>query len=764
MDKMVSRTKVASPLISEAAGELYTLAEDAYKLAVEHAWEARRPDGHWNGELLSNATITAEQVFFYQSLGMTPIPDGGAYQHYLLSNQQQDGSWSIAPDYPGDVSTSAEAYLALKVLGVPQHHEAMRRGRAFIRRCGGIATVRIFTRIFFAQFGLFPWDAIPQLPAEFILCPSFMPINVYRLSSWARSTLIPLLIIRHHQKVYPLPDGGGQPNPNSKYLDELWIHPENKHVPYGPSLMKPWGSDLWSLMFSGIDTALYWLGGLKPFWPVRNFARRKCVEWILDRQEKQGDWAGIIPPMHAGVQALLLEGYKLEDARIQSAIAAIERFTWQDEGGKRLQSCVSPVWDTVLMTRALCDGPASTTTGEKDRLGHDNREEGLQLDDERLRQTVRWIKSHQLLGPEGDWRIYNPTLAPGGFSFEYRNTWYPDVDDTAAAILALVSQDPCAIDSATVTSATAWICGMQNRDGGWAAFDLDNDRLWLNRIPFSDMDALCDPSSADITGRILEAFGLMQRLAAQGEFLNSRTLNQIGRACPRGVAYLLQQQEQSGSWYGRWGSNYVYGTSNVLCGLAYFTEGDEEVEDAIRAAAGWLERVQNPDDGGWGEDLRSYRDPERAGRGGPSTPSQTAWALMGLLAVCGGKTSPAIEAGVKHLVETQVYSGGSGSEDGSQKRTATWAERQYTGTGFPNFFYIGYSLYRHYFPIMALGRYLCAFQKVGSSGGKKMTIESNTSRLLTSSSLEEEMLESPVDSGYSDTSGSCELKIGSGRD
>ncbi|KAK8109493.1 terpene cyclase [Apiospora kogelbergensis] len=746
-DPMESEVKVVSSLIRGAV-DLYGLAEKAHRLAVEHAWETRRPDGHWNGELLSNATITAEQVFFYQSLGSSPIPDAEAYQYYLLSQQQQDGSWSIAPDYPGDVSTSAEAYLALKILGVPQHHEAMRRGRAFIRRCGGVAAVRIFTRIFFAQFGLFPWDAVPQLPAEFILCPSFAPINVYRLSSWARSTLIPLLIIRHHQKIYPLPEGGDQPDPHSKYLDELWLHPGNKNIPYGPSLARPWESDLWSLMFGSIDTALYWLGGLKPFWPVRRYARRKCVEWILDRQEKQGDWAGIIPPMHAGVQALLLEGYKLEDVRIQSAIAAIERFTWQDEGGKRLQSCVSPVWDTVLMTRSLSPRKPEKK-GEAESWSQD----------ERLRQTVRWIKSHQLLGPEGDWRIYNPALEAGGFSFEYSNTWYPDVDDTAAAILALVSQDAAAaLDSATVASAAAWICGMQNRDGGWAAFDLDNDRLWLNRIPFSDMDALCDPSSADVTGRILEAFGLMQRHAARGAFLDARTLDRIGRACPRGVAYLLRQQERDGSWYGRWGANYVYGTSNALCGLAYFAEGDDEVEDAVRAAAGWLEAAQNPDDGGWGEDLRSYRDPERAGRGAPSTPSQTAWALMGLLAACKGKTSPAIEAGIRHLVETQVYSGG--ADRGSTQSMATWAERQYTGTGFPNFFYIGYTMYRHYFPIMALGRYLTAFKRVGES--QKITIDSMSERVTAS--LEEEMLESPVDSGYSDVSASCELKARSDSD
>ncbi|KAK7972540.1 hypothetical protein PG988_006674 [Apiospora saccharicola] len=732
---MESKTNEVSPSVREAAVELYTLAENAHKLAVEHAWESRRPDGHWNGELLSNVTITAEQIFFYQMLGMTPIPQGDAYVHWLLSNQQPDGSWSIAPDYAGDVSCSTEAYLALKLLGVRQDHEAMRRGRAFIRRCGGIATVRIFTRFFLAQFGLFPWAATPQLPVEFILFPSFLPVNIYRLASWARSTVIPMLIIRHHEKIYPLPDSHGKPEAHSQYLDELWIHPGNKHVPYGPSLARPWGSDPWSLMFSGLDTALYCLSGLRPFWPVRRYARRKCVEWILERQEKEGDWAGIIQPVHAGVQALLLEGYKLGDARIQSALAALDRLTLQDAGGKRVQVCMSAVWDTVLMTRALCDGPPTAIPGDG------KKEEGLQkLDEnERIGQSVRWIKSHQLLGPEGDWRVSQPNLAPGGFSFEYFNTWYPDLDDTAAAILALINQDPAAIDSATVTSAAAWVCGMQNRDGGWGAFDRDNDSLWLNRIPFSDMDALCDPSSADVTGRILEAFGLMQRLAARGEFLNSRTFDLLGRACTRAF----------GGWFGRWGANYLYGTSNVLCGLAYFAEGDEQVEDTIRAAVGWLESVQNSDDddGGWGED--------------------TAWALMGLLAVCNGKTSPAIEAGVKHLVETQVYSGGSGSEDedGSDKRAATWAERQYTGTGFPNYLYLGYTMYRHYFPIMALGRYLCAFQKVEpSTTVGKMTIDSHRGRLLTSTSLEEEMLESPVDSGYSDTSGSCELKSGMGRD
>ncbi|KAK7946286.1 prenyltransferase and squalene oxidase repeat protein [Apiospora aurea] len=744
---MGSQAKVISPLPRDAGnGDLYALAQSAHQLAVSHAWKLRRPDGHWNGELLSNATITAEQVFFHPSLRpTTPIPDADAdaYRHYLLSNQQPDGAWGIAPDHPGDVSTSAEAYLALKIVGVPPHHDAMRRGRAFIRRCGGVAMVRVFTRIFFAQFGLFPWDAVPQLPAEFILCPAWAPINVYRLSSWARSTLVPLLIIRHHQKIYPLPDADGRPDPQSTYLDELWIDPGNKHVQYSPSLLRPWESDLRSLMFGGIDTALYWLGGLKPFWPARRYARRKCVEWILERQEKRGG-LGRDHPADARRRASVAAG-GVQAGRPADPISH-RRHRARHVAGRRRQA------PTVVRLARVGHGPddpgpvrRAGSSGSNKEEFEETEERGQQHNDERLRQTVRWIKTHQLLGPEGDWRIYNPALAPGGFSFEYSNTWYPDVDDTAAAILALVNQDPAgALDSATVTSAAAWICGMQNQDGGWAAFDLDNDRLWLNSIPFSDMDALCNPSSADVTGRILEAFGLMQRLAAQGEFLNARTLDLIGRACPRGVAYLLQQQEASGSWYDRWGSNYIYGTSNVLCGVTYFSEGDEEVEDAVQAAAGWLENVQNAD----------------ARRAGPSTPPQTAWALMGLLAVCNDETSHAIESGIGHLVETQAYSG-SGGEHISEKITATWTERQYTGTGFPNFFYIGYSLYRHYFPIMALGRYLSAFKKVQPD--EKVTIDSDAGS-RTIFSLEEEMLESPMDSGYSDTPASCELKVDLKRD
>ena len=648
--------------------DLFFRAETTIKLATEYAWNNAKEDGHWNGELKANATLTAEQIFLYQSLGID-IPDGSAYKDYLLSQQQEDGSWSIAPDYPGDVSTSSEAYLALKILGLSSDSPEMQKARAFIRGAGGIARVRIFTRIFFAQFGLFPWNAVPQMPAEFILAPSFFPMNIYRLSSWARSTIVPLLVIRHHEHVYALPNGLSK---NNSFIDELWLDPAQKTISYYNPLLNIKRNDPFTWLFSTMDYVLYWLGGLKRQ-PLRPLAIRRCIEWILDHQEPEGDWAGIIPPMHAGIQALLLEGYTIEHKVIQKGMQAIERFTWKDDLGKRLQSCVSPVWDTVLMTRSLCD---------------------VRLDpqDPRLSKAIRWIKSRQLLGDEGDWRIYSPQLPPGGFSFEYHNRWYPDVDDTAAAILAMISHESEAVKSFSVSRAAIWICGMQNIDGGWGAFDLNNDRLWLNRIPFSDMDSLCDPSSADVTGRILEAFGLMLKIS-QKTHVDPEIIHRISYACERGIHYLAITQETTGSWYGRWGSNYIYGTSNVLCGLQYF-RGRESVHDMMTSATNWLKQVQNSD-GGWGEALESYKDSSLAGRG-PSTPSQTAWGLMGLLS-SSSHTDKQVVAAVTHLISTQSDIQGSG---------ASWPETRYTGTGFPNFFYIGYSLYRHYFPMMALGRYL----------------------------------------------------------
>ncbi|KAI4116590.1 MAG: hypothetical protein LQ338_007681 [Usnochroma carphineum] len=652
---------------------LQSQVAQALSKATRYAFDTLRCESHWCGELLSNVTITAEHVMFCQAVGIDLSLDSEVYKKYILAQQRQDGSWSLAPDHCGDVSTSSEAYLALKILGVSAATPAMQRARDFILRAGGIAKVRVLTRINFAQFGLFPWDGVPQLPAELIFMPSNLPINIYAFSSWARSVIVPLLIIQHHQPIYALPNGIIASN---NFVDELWLDVEEK-VPLGPTLYEAWKNDAFGCVFVGLDKVLCSLGGLRWF-PLRSLARRQCVNWILERQEMAGDWAGIIPPMHTGIQALLLEGFKLGDPKIRHGLSAIERFAWQDENGKRIQACVSPVWDTVLMIRALCDAGTDRT-------------------DLRLQCAAEWCKARQQLGPEGDWRIYNSKSLAGGFSFEYYNTWYPDVDDTAAAILAFVSQNPRSVNSPTVERAAEWVLTMQNNDGGWAAFDINNNKLFLNKIPFCDMNNLCDPSSADVTGRVLEALGLISNTSCH-EYVDPSLLDRIDSASDRAIHYLVQTQEPCGAWYGRWGVNYIYGTSHVLCGLAYFSENQPFVRDMIDCGAAWLKRRQN-DEGGWGEGLDSYSDPSRAGRGS-STPSQTAWALMGLLTML-DPGDDAVKKGVAYLVQVQTEFQGEG---------ASWQETQYTATGFPEHFYLGYSFYRHYFPMMALGRYLKAIR------------------------------------------------------
>ena len=361
-------------------------------------------------------------------------------------------------------------------------------------------------------------------------------------------------------------------------------------------------------------------------------------------------------------------------------LEALDRFACQDEGGKRIQACVSPVWDTVLMSIALCDA-------------------GVSNKDEHLKRAISWTKDRQLLGCEGDWRIYRPQLPAGGFCFEYCNNWYPDVDDTAAVVLAFIKYDATSVDSSCVIKSAEWILGMQNADGGWAAFDVDNDKVFLNKIPFSDMDGLCDPSSADVTGRVLEAFGLMMHVASDKHPIEWQLFTRMRHACTRAITYLASAQEQNGAWFGRWGSNYIYGTSNTLCGLAYFSNQDGRVQELVPRGLHWLRCMQNAN-GGWGEPLLSYKYPKRHGQG-KSTASQTAWALMGLLAHL-PHTDPAIVRAVAYMVCTQTDRNGKG---------ASWSESVYTGTGFPNHFYIGYSLYAHYFPMMALGRYMEKFRR-----------------------------------------------------
>jgi squalene-hopene/tetraprenyl-beta-curcumene cyclase len=645
----------------EQTDDLLERALKTSERAKDYLFRTQASDAHWVAELESNATITAEYVFMRQAMNLDLSAKREKIKKYFFGNQKEDGSWGVAWNHAGDVSSTAEVYLALRILGVETTHPSLTRAQEYIHANGGLEKIRIFTRINFAMFGLFPWDAVPSIPPEFILVPPQSPVNIYALSSWARGTMVPLFIIFHHKPVFALPDGQ---NANNDWLDHLWKNPREKNLPYcAPIVDTLMSSGLsWRSFFTGADwllRAYEGVSGKNVPRKIREYAVKKCEEWVLQHQEKSGDWAGIFPPMLNGCLALYLNGYSLQSDPLRLGLEAIERFAIEDEDGFRVQACESPVWDTILSMIGLIDA------------GHDPK-------DRKLVEAREWIVKKQILVNYGDWKVYNPNGSSGGWSFEYDNTWYPDVDDTAAIVIGFLKQDPESRDSFTVRRAVEWIVSMQNRDGGWAAFDIDNDKLFLNSIPFSDMDSLCDPSSPDVTGRVLEALGLM----------NDPKYREV---CNRGIEYLRRTQEHQGSWFGRWGVNYVYGTSNVLCALKrmYVPANDPMIEKAIH----WLKKVQN-EDGGWGECLESYADKTLMGKG-KTTASQTGWAVMALLAYLPA-SDDSVRKGIKWLVDQQLKSG---TEEGS------WMEKEFTGTGFPNHFYLRYHLYRHYFPLMALGRF-----------------------------------------------------------
>jgi squalene-hopene/tetraprenyl-beta-curcumene cyclase len=678
--------------IPAASDELFNAANQAVLSGREFLFSLQREDAHWCAELESNPSITAEYVFLNQIFGRSIEDLKEKIIRYLLSQQNPDGSFGIAHGWHGDVSTTAEVYLALKILGFETYDTSMERAENYILTHGGLEKIRIFTRIFFALFGLFPWDAIPALPAEVILLPTQFPVNIYSLSSWARGTMIPLFVILHHRPIFSLPNGSIQDRDG---LNHLWLEPNNKKVPYVESwihLLKQEGPG-WRSFFSFTDALLKTYESIK----IPSLRRKSidlCIQWILDRQEESGDWGGIFPPMINGLIALKLEGYDMNSNVISNGFKAIENFSWEDPTGFRIQACVSPVWDTALSSICLIDS-------------------GVSQDSTQLKGATHWLRKKQILVNYGDWKVYRPKVRPGGWSFEHFNSWYPDVDDTAAVVLALLKQNPKAAGEESVFRAIEWTLGMQNKDGGWAAFDVDNDKIFLNSIPFADIDALCDPSTPDVTGRVLEAFGMLLDTVKPG-LIDVETLswphdlyNKIQKASQYGLEYLRKTQEPEGSWFGRWGVNYIYGTSNVLCGLSQLKISG--MDPMIKPALTWLKQCQNKD-GGWGEKLDSYLDKKSMGIG-PSTPSQTAWALMGLLSYLPHQ-DPCIRYGIQWLIENQTPATPNECfEAGIQlplARGMTWEETQATGTGFPKHFYLNYHFYRHYFPMMALGRFVRA--------------------------------------------------------
>ncbi|UZJ33325.1 squalene--hopene cyclase [Streptomyces endophytica] len=638
-EKTTAPTRGTATAVAEDTAEA---ARRATARATDHLLAAQDPAGWWKGDLETNVTMDAEDLLLRQFLGIPDPEITEAAARHIRGEQRTDGTWATFHGGPGELSTTIEAYVALRLAGDAPDAPHMAAASAWVRERGGVAASRVFTRIWLALFGWWRWEDLPQLPPELIFFPKWFPLNIYDFGCWARQTIVPLTIVSAKRPVRPAPFA----------LDELHTDPRR---PAPPRPLAPATS--WDGLFQRLDKALrvYHKVALRT---LRRTAMRSAARWIVERQENDGCWGGIQPPAVYSIIALHLLGYDLDHPVLREGLASLDRFAvWREDGSRMIEACQSPVWDTCLATIALADA-------------------GLPADHPQLVKAVDWMLAEQIDRP-GDWSVKRPQLPPGGWAFEFHNDNYPDIDDTAEVVLALrrvEHPDPQRV-AAAVDRAVRWNFGMQSRDGGWGAFDVDNTSPFPNRLPFCDFGEVIDPPSADVTAHVVEM------LAEVGRTHDPRTR--------RGIAWLLAEQEPSGAWFGRWGTNYVYGTGSVLPALA--AAGIPASHPAVRRAVGWLERVQN-DDGGWGEDQRSYAEQDAWAGRGASTASQTAWALMALLAA-GERDGEAVRRGVRYLAATQ-------REDGS------WDEPHFTGTGFPWDFSINYHLYRQVFPLTALGRYV----------------------------------------------------------
>jgi squalene-hopene/tetraprenyl-beta-curcumene cyclase len=636
--------------LARTAGEGEGLeARVAQTIARAEAWllAEQHPSGYWQAPLEANVTMEAEYVFLNRLLGRDRTDIERRLADRLLGLQQADGSWPVYAGGPGQLSVTIEAYFALKLCGLVADEPALARARDFVLGHGGLARAGVFTRCWLAYFGQFPWDGLPAMPVELVLLPPWFPVNIYAMSSWARGTVVPLTLLMAYPPAVRVPDGAA--------VGELWAGtPKRADYAFARSRERVTTRNF----FLAVDRALQ-LAGRSPWKPFRRRAVARAIEWLLRHQDKNGQWGGIQPAMLNSALALHAVGFALDHPVMVSALQGIDDFLTECEGTLMYQPCVSPTWDTALAARALLDA-------------------GLEPAHAALARAGSWLVRQQIFRP-GDWSVLRPALDPGGWAFEHANDWYPDVDDSAV-ILMVLQQLPLAHTAdgrRAIGRGLEWTLGMQSRGGGFGAFDVDNTSDFLNRIPFADMEAMTDPPTEDLTGRLLQLLG---------ESGHGRDHSRARRA----LDFVRQTQREDGSWWGRWGVNFLYGTWSVLAGLGAI--GEDLRAPYVRRAVDWLRSRQNAD-GGFGETVASYDDESLAGRG-ESTPSQTAWALMGLVAA-GEARSDAAARAADWLVRTQTADG-------------TWSERPFTGTGFPRHFYLRYHLYRHYFPLMALGQWRSA--------------------------------------------------------
>ncbi len=612
--------------------------------------DQQQEDGHWVGELEGDTILESEYVLMMAYLGRHGEEVCVKACRYLLGQERPEGGWAIYPGGPFDLGATVKAYFALKLVGYPTDDPVMVRNREAILAAGGAHHCNSFTRFYLALLGQIGYEDTPSVPPEILFLPRWFMLSLSRMSSWTRTIVVPLSIISALKPVKELPGDLG--------IAELFRHDLPKPSRRTRRLVS------WANLFLGLDYAFKRAEKLVPAsW--RKPGVRAAHRWMVDHFENSDGLGAIFPPMIYSVIALRCLGYEANDPAVDWAMRQLDDLLIEEDGAVRVQPCVSPVWDTAITTIALADGD-------------------LPAYHPALLRSVRWLLEREIRAP-GDWVDRGVRVEPSGWSFQYRNEFYPDVDDTAMVLLAL--QRTSLVDSPEVKAATErgvdWILAMQNRDGGWAAFDRDVTNQVLTKVPFADHNAILDPSCADITMRIVELLGLLGYRADHP-------------AIARALDYTWKTQEPQGCWYGRWGINYIYGTWQVLQGLAAIDFPMDHPN--VRRAVDWLESVQQID-GGWGESALSYDDPSWMGRGEP-TASQTGWALLGLVSA-GREKSEAVRRGVQFLIDTQAADG-------------TWVEHAFTGTGFPRVFYLKYHLYRVYFPMMALARYQAAVGRLAT--------------------------------------------------
>lgn len=627
---------------TQAVSRLDADLQDAIEDGVRHLLSLQTPEGYWLGELEAATTLESDYIFYLHVLGKADPERIAKLANYVRRRQLPDGGWSIYPGGPSELNATVKAYFALKLAGdSPDAPHLVSAGRR-VHELGGLEAANSYTRFYLALVGAVGWEMVPAVPPELMLLPNWFYLNVYEMSSWTRAIVIPLAVLYAHKPRWSLP--------HTARVDELFRDPARKMAAFD------WDDQLftWRNFFLALDRAFKLYERL-PWKPLRQPALRQARHWLLEHLERSDGLGAIYPAMMNAVFALLALGHAPDDPLTVREVGHLARFEIEDEDTIRLQPCMSPVWDTGIAMVAL-------------------EEAGLAPDHPALVRAARWLLEKQLLGP-GDWQVKNRDALPGGWAFEFRNDFYPDVDDTAFVLMALqrVDYPHGPRMEGAVRRGLAWLLSMQNRDGGWGAFDRDNDCTILTHVPFADHNAMIDPSTADVTARVVECLGRFGWPASHP-------------IIKRALAFLLRDQAPDGSWYGRWGVNYVYGTGGVLRALE--TVG-LAARDYCHRAVAWLRAVQNPD-GGFGECIASYSHPAWKAKG-VSTPSQTAWGLIGLLAA-GEKTDPAVARAAAFLVAQQ-------NPDGS------WEEEEFTGTGFPCVFYLKYHLYRNYFPLYALARY-----------------------------------------------------------